>query len=52
MNGFDNEINTLSGAGTVENSAAGTTVTLGVGVDDTGAGRQGHEFYGSFRTAR
>ena len=35
MNGFDNEVNTLSGHGTVENSAAGTSVWLGVGVDDT-----------------
>ena len=35
MNGFDNEVNTLSGSGTVENSASGTTVWLGVGVDDT-----------------
>ena len=35
MNGFDNEVNTLSGAGTVENSASGTSVTLGVGVDST-----------------
>ena len=35
MNGFDNEVNTLSGNGTVENSASGTSVWLGVGVDDT-----------------
>ena len=40
MNGFDNQINTLSGTGSVENSAAGTSVTLGVGVDDT-AGQGG-----------
>ena len=42
MNGFDNEINTLTGTGTVENSAAGTSVTLGVGVDDT-AGQGDHD---------
>ena len=39
MNGFDNEVNTLSGGGTavVENSAAGTSVWLGVGNDTTGS---------------
>ena len=37
MNGFDNEVNTLSGTGTVENSASGTTVWLGVGNDTTGS---------------
>ena len=37
MNGFDNEVNTLSGLGTVENSAAGTSVWLGVGNDATGS---------------
>ena len=38
MNGFDNEVNTLSGGGTaVENSAAGTSVWLGVGNDATGS---------------
>ena len=37
MNGFDNEVNTLAGAGTVENSASGTTVWLGVGNDATGS---------------
>ena len=33
MNGFDNEVNTLSGGGTVEDSASGTSVWLGVGID-------------------
>ncbi len=37
MNGFDNEVNTLSGGGTVEDSASGTTVWLGVGNDTTGS---------------
>ena len=37
MNGFDNEVNTLSGSGTVENSAADTSATLGVGNDSTGS---------------
>ena len=37
MNGFDNEVNTLSGGGTVENSASGTSVWLGVGNDTTGS---------------
>ncbi len=37
LNGFDNEVNTLSGdaGAVVENSAPGTTATLGVGVDDS-----------------
>ena len=35
MNGFDNEVNTLAGDGTVENSATGTMATLTTGADDT-----------------
>ena len=35
MNGFDNQINTLSGTGTVENSFADSTATLAVGNDTT-----------------
>ena len=35
MNGFDNQINTLSGTGTVENSFADSTATLAVGNDST-----------------
>ena len=35
LNGFDNEVNTLAGSGTVENSAARTTATVTVGADDT-----------------
>ena len=31
MNGFDNQVNTLSGGGNVENSFAGSTVALAVG---------------------
>ncbi len=47
MNGFGNEINTLTGTGTVENSAAGTTATLGVGVNNTpGLGDKNTEFDG------
>ena len=50
LNGFDNEINTLTGTGTVENSAAGTTATLGVGVNNTpGLGDKNTEFYGVFQ---
>ena len=37
MNRFDNEVNTLSGHGTVENTASGTSVWLGVGNDTTGS---------------
>ena len=35
MNGFDNQVNTLSGGGNVENSFAGSTVGLTVGNDTT-----------------
>ncbi len=35
--GFDNEVNTLAGSGTVENSAADTTATLVVGNNTTGS---------------
>ena len=49
LNGFDNEVNTLSGdvGAVVENSAPGTTATLGVGVDDS-PGLNDHDttFYG------
>ena len=49
LNGFDNEVNTLSGdvGAVVENSAPGTTATLGVGVDNSpGLNDHNTTFYG------